>query len=121
MSARLAEADYQLVWPRALFKSEAAKLLNQRDLKDWNDRCALLLDDAFVRGIRGGPVEEFAEISERPSSGPRDVRDAPRPNMTVAQQFLRDLMVNADLLNEDPPPRRPYWSERKPVHAPHEH
>lgn len=113
MSARLAEADYQLVWPRALFKSEAAKLLNQRDLKDWNDRCALLLDDAFVRGIRGGPVEEFAEISELPNAGLPDVRDAPRPTMTVKQQFLRDLIVNADLLNEDPPHRRPYWSERK--------
>ncbi|WP_326950932.1 hypothetical protein OG439_20300 [Amycolatopsis sp. NBC_01307] len=113
MSARLAEADYQLVWPRALFKSEAAKLLNQRDLNDWNDRCVLLLDDAFVRGIRGGPVEEFAEISERPNAGPREARDAPRATMTLEQQFLRDLMVNADLLNEDPPPRRPYWSERK--------
>ncbi len=113
VSARLAEADYQLVWPRALFKSEAAKLLNQRDLNDWNDRCALLLDDAFVRGIRGGPVEEFAEIGELPHASPRDGRDTPRSAMTFKQQFLRDLMVNADLLNEDPPPRRPYWSERK--------
>ena len=29
VSARLAEPDYQLVWPRALFTDEAAKLLNR--------------------------------------------------------------------------------------------
>ena len=57
MSARLAEPDYQLVWPRALFTAEAAKLLNRRELTDWNDRCELLLDDAFVRGYEGGPLQ----------------------------------------------------------------
>jgi hypothetical protein len=63
VSARLAEPDYQLVMPRALFTAEAAKLLNQRGLSDWNERCELLLDDAFVRGYEGGPLSEFREIA----------------------------------------------------------
>ncbi|MGH3826586.1 MAG: hypothetical protein ACRDQX_05340 [Pseudonocardiaceae bacterium] len=57
MSDRLAEPDYQLMMPRSLFTAQAAKLLNQRELKDWNDRCELLFDHAFVRGYAGGPLE----------------------------------------------------------------
>jgi hypothetical protein len=47
--------------PRALFTAEAAKLLNQRELSDWNERCELLLADAFVHGYEGGPLSEFRE------------------------------------------------------------
>lgn len=57
VSDRLAEPDYQLMMPRSLFTAQAAKLLNQRELKDWNDRCELLFDHAFVRGYAGGPLE----------------------------------------------------------------
>lgn len=115
VSARLAEPDYQLVWPRVLFTAEAAKLLNRRELKDWNDRCELLLEDAFVSGYEGGPLSEFREVTQ-------DVVDDPwgsaptstsRPMMTVWQQFLRDLMARADQLHEDSSHRRPYWRERR--------
>jgi len=51
VSTRLLEPDYQLVWPRVLFRAQASKLLNRRELRDWDDRCELLLDDAFVRGL----------------------------------------------------------------------
>ena|GEM_PF-4315665 len=45
------------MWLRGLFRAEATKLLNRRELMDWNDRCELLLDDAFVRGYEGGPLQ----------------------------------------------------------------
>ncbi len=108
--ARLAEPDYQLVIPRALFTAEAAKLLNQRGLSDWNERCELLLDDAFIRGYEGGPLSEFREIAV--TDDPWGT-SAPRSSMTAKQQFLRDLMGKADQLREDASHRRPYWRERK--------
>jgi len=61
--ARLGEPEYQLVWPRASFIVEAAKLLDRRELKDWDDRCELLFDHAFVRGYEGGPLSEFRKIT----------------------------------------------------------
>jgi hypothetical protein len=86
-----------LVWPRALFTAEAAKLLNQREVTDWNERCELLLDDAFVRGYAGGPLSEFREVAGLdPGSS-----SAPRSTMSAKQTFLRELMGNADQLFED--------------------
>ncbi|MGH3857377.1 MAG: hypothetical protein ACRDR6_28620 [Pseudonocardiaceae bacterium] len=109
MTSRLAEPDYQLVWPRALFTAEAAKLLNRRTLPGWNDRCELLLDHAFVRGYEGGPLSEFREtVDDDPWGTPR-----PGPAMTAKQRFLRDLMGQADHLREDASGRRPLWRERK--------
>lgn len=120
MNARLAEPDYQLVWPRALFATEAAKLLNRCDLKDWDDRCELLLDDAFVRGYAGGPTSEFREIAGEGGFGSSRQSESweggsPRPLLTVRQQFLRDLMSKADQLREDSSHRRPYWSARRGI------
>jgi hypothetical protein len=116
VTARLAEPDYQLVWPRTLFVAEAAKLLNHRELKDWDDRCELLLEHAFVRGYEGGPLSEFREIAlEGFGSGHDDPwgTSTSRPSMTARQQFLRDLMGKADQLREDSSHRRLYWRERK--------
>ncbi len=112
VSARLAEPDYQLVWPRALFTAEAAKLLNRRELTDWNDRCELLLDDAFVRGYKGGPLSEFRDVTDDFVDDPWGT-PGPRSTLTAKQQFLRDLMGKADHLHEDASHRRPYWRERK--------
>lgn len=113
VSARLAEPDYQLVWPRDLFIAESAKLLNQRELKDWDERCELLLAHAFVRGYEGGPLGEFCEIAVEGFGGGLDDpwgTSAPRPSMTARQQFLRNLMGKADQLREDASHRRPYCS-----------
>jgi hypothetical protein len=116
VSARLAEPDYQLVMPRALFTAEAAKLLNQRGLSDWNQRCELLLDDAFIRGYEGGPLSEFRKIAVGGVGGGLDDpwgASASRSSLTAKQQFLWDLMGKADQLREDSSHRRPYWRERK--------
>ncbi|MBB1158093.1 hypothetical protein [Amycolatopsis dendrobii] len=112
MNVRLAEPDYELVWPRALFKAEAAKLLNRRELGDWNDRCEVLLEDAFVRGYESGPLGEFREIPEIADADPWGASGTSRSTLTAKQQFLRDLMGNADRLHEDDSHRRPYWRER---------
>ncbi|GAA4551462.1 hypothetical protein GCM10023175_43320 [Pseudonocardia xishanensis] len=55
VTPRTDEPDYQLVWPRTLFKAEAVKLLDRRGAHDWDDQCEHLLGDAFVGGDEGGP------------------------------------------------------------------
>jgi hypothetical protein len=100
--------------------AEAAKLLNQRGTKDWDERCELLLEHAFVRGYEGGPVSEFGEVAVASSGGshgdPWGAASEPRQQLTPREQFLRDLMRNADQLREDTSHRRPYWRERKAGH-----
>lgn len=111
MKERLSEPDYQLVWPRTLFVAEASKLLNQRQHPDWDDHCLLLLTDAFVSDHAGGPVADFNEIRSQTASWDRQPTSATA--MTDTQKFLKDLMANAGALHEDPPPRRPYWRDRR--------
>lgn len=111
MSSRFADPDYQLIWPRALFVAECAKLLNRRNLTDWDDRCEILLDHAFIGDHEGGPVSEFREVVEFPWDTLS--RADPQPTLTAKQTFLLNLMRNAENLQEDASHRRPYWRERK--------
>lgn len=109
VTSRLAEPEYRLVWPRALFMAEAAKLLNRRTLTDWDERCELLLDHAFVRGYEGGPLREFRETVE---TSPWRASESGLA-LTAKQRFLRELMGQADQLREDASRRRPYWRQRQ--------
>lgn len=109
MNARLSEPDYQLVWPRSLFVAEASRLLNARTESDWDDRCDLLLTDAFTSDHLDGPAAEFNRIQPEPMDPWRSKPVA----MTERQKFLKDLMADADRLHEDPPPKRPYWKDRR--------
>lgn len=112
MNSRFDEADYQLLWPRSLFVQEASTLLNKRDLIDWDERCALLLEDAFIGGMSGGPLSEFQQVSA--VHDPWDIQqEGALARLSPKQNFLRDLMRSADLLHEDASHRRPYWSQRK--------
>ncbi|WP_084468072.1 hypothetical protein [Actinokineospora inagensis] len=114
MTSRYDDADYQLRWPRTLFVAEAAKLLNQRERANWEEECELLLEDAFVGGVSGGPLAEYDQILSAAA-----VRDDPwstetiRFGLTSRQQFLHTLMKSADRLREDSAHRKPYWSQRK--------
>jgi hypothetical protein len=105
--SRFADPDYQLVWPRSLFVAEAAKLLSKRHLLDWDERCKVLLVHAFVSGYQGGPQSEFEGTTVTGPWGTLGVLFSAR------QQFLKDLMDNADQLAEDSSHRRPYYRERK--------
>jgi hypothetical protein len=116
MPSRFAEPDYQLQWPRSLFVAEAEKLLSRRDQSDWDERCALLLEHAFVSDYEGGPSSEFREVpvgvDTSTTWAPWDNVPEP-PEGSLRQKFLRDLMNEADQLAEDGSHRRPYWRERK--------
>ncbi len=108
------------MWPRDLFKAEAAKLLNMRDIQGWDDDCALLLEDAFIRGYRSGPLSEFYDVPAvlDPRIWGTETVTRTTSRLTPRQEHLRFLMANADQLREDPPPRRRYWSARKAGQAP---
>jgi len=93
--------DYELVWPRWLFQAEATALLNSRDkLSDWDDRCELLLEDAFA-GIT--PRDDFR--AEDATKG--------RTFVDHRQNFLLRLLRRAPSLREAKVDRTPYWSERQ--------
>ena len=102
MSSIGSGADYQLAWPRQLFQREAAALLNSyRKLKDWDDRCELLLEDAFVSGVpRDDFLVEEVTLKSPPSADPR-------------RSFLINLLRRAHSLEEAATGRTPYWSERQ--------
>lgn len=112
VNSRFNEADYQLRWPRSLFVQEASKLLNRRDLTDWDERCELLLEDAFIGGMSGGPLSEFQQVSAGHDPWGKQQEGA-LARLSPRQNFLRDLMRSADLLREDASHRRPYWSQRR--------
>ena len=101
MSSEGSGADYQLVWPRRLFQVEAAELLNSRDkLDDWDDRCELLLEDAFA-GV--APRDDL--LAESPTKG--------RTFIDQRKTFLVNLLRRAPSLREATTDRTPYWSERQ--------
>jgi hypothetical protein len=82
-----------LAWPRRLFRSEAAALVNNTKFDDWADRCELLLEDSFV-GVT--PRDEF--LTE-PAAEQRS--------------FLIKLLRRAEMFREAEIGRPPYWSERR--------
>lgn len=89
--------DYELRWPRELFRSEATFLLNNRGLADWQDRAELLLEDAFsgpapVDDLRNQPAE-FGTLDDR-------------------HKYLVSLVRNVETLRELTE-RPAYWSERR--------
>jgi hypothetical protein len=95
-------ADYELRWPRELFRSEATFLLNNRSISDWQGRAELLLEDAF-----SGPTPAD-DLRNQPSAfGTLDDR----------HKYLVSLVRSADSLKQVTE-RAPYWSERKSGNAP---
>lgn len=116
--SRFDDADYQLRWPRWLFVQEASRLLNSRGKVNWDEDCELLLEDAFVGGMDGGPPREFREMQPAVTDGPWAPTAATRSDgatgvLTEKQDFLRRLMQGADRLKEGSSHRKPYWSQRK--------
>jgi hypothetical protein len=87
-------ADYQLVWPRELFRSEAYALVNNTQPSDWTERCHLLLEDAFAGEA---PRDDFSALSTE----------------LERQKFLASLLRRTDVLKEASTDRVPYWSERQ--------
>lgn len=95
-------ADYQLVWSRWLFQQEAAELLNSKArLKsvDWDERCELLLEDAFAGEA---PRDDFLATVGSDSYGASDQR----------KSFLVGLLRRAPHLNTVAAGRVAYWSDR---------
>lgn len=123
---RLTQPEYQLVWPRALFAAEAAKLLNQRTSRDWDEQCELLLEHAFIGAYKGGPASVFREVTEEAVGGfdddpwatpaTKSTNTYSRTTLTAKQRYLRELLASADQLREEGMHRRPYWRERKAGH-----
>ena len=86
-------ADYQLVWPRQVFQTETAALVNNTRIDDWAARCELLLEDAFL-GV-----------------APRD--DFMAAHTSDQHDFLIKLLRRGGTLREAAVGRSPYWSERQ--------
>ncbi|MBY6352027.1 hypothetical protein [Rhodococcoides corynebacterioides] len=113
MNERLTEDDYQLRWPRTLFVEEAAHLLSHRNTSNWDDQCEALLRDAFTDTPTCGPLDDFREL---PGHLGADWGGQPvGAGFTARQNFLRQLMMDADTLNEDPPAKPARWRQRRGI------
>jgi hypothetical protein len=101
MAAEETGADYQLTWPRRLFQEETAGLLNSRDkVGRWDDRCELLLEDAFWGDA---PRDDFLALPAARGGSVAESRKA----------FLVNLLRRAPTLREGSNDRAPCWSERQ--------
>lgn len=99
-------SDYTLRWPRDLFKREVSELLNRRGtLTDWNERCELLLEDAFVSNV---PRDDFQSVAGTLSG----YGQGGSSQLGSSQQFLVGILRRADNYKEVGN-RTPYWSERR--------
>jgi len=103
--------DYVLRWPRELFKTEVAALVNQRARgQAWSDRCELLLEDAFVDST---PRDEFLTADRAVSDAPWVTPGQPRRTvLDPGQEYLVGLLRRADRLTEVGM-RTPYYSQRR--------
>ncbi|MDX8028632.1 hypothetical protein SK803_00345 [Lentzea sp. BCCO 10_0856] len=109
MDSSFDPADYRLLWPRSLFKKAAVDLLGNLTAVEWDDRCALLLKDAFTGQVSSGPFDAFRRIpAQQDSSGRWSGR-----GLSDRQRFLEHLWRNIDLVNEGRSSRKRYWSQRK--------
>ncbi|MCR3721888.1 MULTISPECIES: hypothetical protein [Prauserella salsuginis group] len=113
MRSHFTDTDYQLRWPRWLFVQEASSLLNRRQLHDWDDRCELLLEDAFVGDASSGPRSEFRDLADEPTADTWSPSYRDSNKLNNKHRFLRDLLQNAEHLHEGPQHRRAYWSQRQ--------
>ena len=103
--------DYVLRWPRELFKTEIAALVNQRGRgQDWSARCGLTLEDAFVDTT---PRDAFTAVGRAVTDDPWASPATPsRAGLDPGQDFLVKLLRRADRLREVGM-RAPYYSERR--------
>lgn len=113
MTDMAGEPDYYLLWPRWLFVEQAAGLLGDRALDDWDNRCAALLRDAFVHRPTSVVLSRF--FSQRNSDADPSLAavQGASSSFTARQMYLVDLIRDADQLRDTPPPRRVYYRERK--------
>lgn len=92
------DPDYELVWPRELFRSEAAVLGRQLLEPDYVPQIELLLEEAFAGR---SPVDDFRDAVANPLAH----------YMITPGQFLDGLLQHLEDMPEHTPPR-PYWSAR---------
>ena len=104
------EEDYQLRWPREVFQTEVARLLNDRDEVDhWGERCELLLEDAFSSSA---PAVQFSALVVASRGARADPWGGSlNAALTTPQRWLADLLKRAGSLPYQGT-RKLYFSER---------
>lgn len=110
--AQRQDEDYTLRWPPTLLKRELSRELNHRTVKDWGERCELLLEQAFVSRRA---VDDFRAHQPEPADpwGRSMVSAAPR--LTDQQRWLQQLLSRVDTLPTITTTARPYFSQRHAV------
>jgi len=101
--------DYQLTWPRELFRTEAHALLGltRPPVKSWTDAAVLLLEEAFAGS---SPPEDLRDASW--ADLPELLRNPWKSGDDASRAFLTLLADAAEILPEQSAPR-PYWAHRR--------
>lgn len=99
--------DYELVWPRALFISEAKALLS---LGAGLSRGTVLhlLEEAFASQT---PIQDLDSRAWQSASYSQELFRAYQETDSLAQQYLTTVLAAADALPEQSSPR-PYYAQR---------
>ncbi|WP_199339912.1 hypothetical protein [Mycobacteroides chelonae] len=95
-------SDYELAWPRDLFRDELSGLVNAHQQSGWAARVELLLEDAFSSDL---PSQQFSGLAGPGFRVTLNDVDQQRKFLASLLQRLEDL--------PGPSEQRPYWSERR--------
>ena len=97
------DPDYELAWPRELFRSEAVALERRMIEPDYAADAELLLEEAFAGR---SPVDDLRDAIKNPV----------KAMMIVPHTFFNRLLEHIDVLPEHTAPR-PYWSVNRGIPA----
>lgn len=110
----VADPEYELVWPRDIFRTEASNLLARHGSVTTEDY-ALFLEESFAGNTPADDLRAAASRYEETGFGfgagalPRS--PAPVPRQPNDKAFMQALLSKVDSLMT-PRQRAPYWNER---------
>lgn len=108
-------SNYELVWPAALFASEANRVASS-GRRDWTSRAEWLLTEAFHGGSACSDFESLPASAPRAADswGPSDPSPWGEPPAITQMSWFRELIDRVDELRPYSEPR-PYWPHRKGI------
>ncbi|MFJ2296191.1 hypothetical protein ACIOG7_31620 [Streptomyces sp. NPDC087894] len=116
-------SNYELLWPAALFASEANRVASS-GRRDWTTRAEWLLTEAFQGGSACSDFESLPASAPRVDDpwGQSDTPPWEQPPVVTQMSWFRELIVRSAELRTYAEPR-PYWPHRKgvanPANPPH--
>ncbi|WJZ68462.1 hypothetical protein [Kocuria rosea] len=108
MEIDVTDPEYELVWPREIFKAELGSLL-AHPKQVGTEEFVFLLEEAFAGGTPAADLRAHAAMKQGQSFGQGW---SPTRDQSSDEVFMRSLLQQADSLRA-PGQRAPYWHENQ--------